>query len=168
MSKQGLLFGEEPLGRTLADARAEVLANREDGIECPCCDQFVKVYRRSITADSAAWLVLLVNAYRREPRYYHVGGLRGITQATGDRAKLRYWGLIEQRPKCDKADAGKRTSGYWKPTQQGMDYVDGNGTLPRHAYVVDGTVLGYSDERRDLQDCLGNRFDFGKLMRGEL
>ena len=168
MSKQGIMFDEQPPERTLRSARDEVFANRDDGIDCPCCEQFVKVYNRAITNDSAAWLVLLVKAFRTDARYYHVGELRGITQATGDRAKLRYWGLIEARPKDDsKADASKRTSGYWRPTERGMQFADQTITLPRHAYVVDATVLGYSEERRGITECLGKKFDYYELMRGE-
>ncbi len=45
--------------RSLADAIDYVLANRYEGVTCPCCTQSAKVYRRRINAPVAAWLIAL-------------------------------------------------------------------------------------------------------------
>ena len=89
--------------QTLSKARAMVKSNREDGITCPCCDQFAKVYKRTITSTMARWLITLVKNFEEERRYFSVSEpwSLNINKGTGDVAKLAMWDLIESQPKDD-------------------------------------------------------------------
>ena len=169
MINQGLLFGEEPLGRTLADARAEVLANREDGIECPCCNQFAKVYRRTVTSTMARWLIELVRRHRIDGEWQSSSSMwsLSISRGSGDVAKLMYWGLIERDAK-DEEDTIRKTSGMWRPTHLGSDFVDGCHSVPRHALIYASALIGFDGDFIGVRDAIGNKFDYSKLMRGEL
>ena len=63
------------------------------GAFCPVCKRFTKVYRRTITASMAKFLVDFWNEHK-DFNYHHVG--RNYRRC-GDYAKLSYWNLIEAR-----------------------------------------------------------------------
>ena len=46
----------------------------------------------------------------------------------GDYAKLRYWDLIE--PKPGTSDRGGRTNGFWRLTNKGRAFVNGEIAVP--------------------------------------
>lgn len=155
------------MSESLDDARERVIRGREttDGIVCPCCDQFVKVYKRRIKAMEAAWLCKLVRQYQREQRYYHIDEMRPFSR--GDEAKLLHWGLI-----VDKLteDTQKRRSGLWIPTEKGIDFVHGRTRVVKHLFLFNQEPLGFADptDTVSIRDCLKVAFDYEKLMNGEL
>ena len=77
------------------------------GTRCPCCGQYVKLYKRSITA-TMAWTLLRM--YRSSLLdWVHVPTLlRARGRLSGDHAKLAYWGLIQEAtiPREDGGKAG--------------------------------------------------------------
>lgn len=52
--------------QTLAEARAHVIANRDEGTMCPCCGQLAKVYRRKLNASMALSLVWIYQYFEEE------------------------------------------------------------------------------------------------------
>jgi hypothetical protein len=150
----------------MAAARLYVRENLETGIECPCCGQFAKEYRRQIHSTMAAWLCDLVRRWTFERRAYHVGEcgprLRSRTGG-GDEAKLRYWKLIEEIPK-DPENTATRTSGYWRPTKAGIYFAHRAASTPKYCYVFDTKVLRFDGPRITIVDALGNKFNYAELM----
>ena len=160
--------------RTLKQAKAQLMRDRFEGVVCPCCEQYAKVYKRTITASMALWLIWLVQSYRREKRWYHVRECLPFfarskkaagTAYTGDYAKLLHWGLLRQ---CTEEVEGKKSSGLWKPTRKGYRFALGRITVPRHAYLYDGHCIELSGPAITITDALGTKFDYEKLMRGDL
>jgi len=108
-------------------------------------------------------LVKLVRHFERHPKtkWLHVPNfLEGVkassgfvaTRSQGDWAKLRFWGLIEERDDI--------RVGYWRPTQAGIDFADGVSVEPRYAYVINNSVVEWSDEKTDIYAALGNKFSY--------
>jgi hypothetical protein len=151
----------------LLEAKELVEISKDNGIDCPCCGQFVKRYKRVINAQMAAALVAV---YKHEPNeFFHVGRFI-ITQGHlrtsggGDFAKLRYWGLIEAQ--IGFREDGCKHNGHFRMTQKGRDFVQNKKRVESHVYLYDGQLEGFSDSFIDIETALGKKFNYSELMRG--
>ena len=149
--------------RLLDDARADVAAGLTDGVDCPCCGQFAKLYRRHLNAPMAVVLIWLVRAYRADPRWYHIKEFPEVQnrKAGGDFAKLIHWGVVEQQANEDDT---KRTSGMWRPTEAGTLFAQDETKTARFALIYNGELRGWSDDTTTIRRALGVHFDYAELM----
>lgn len=130
------------------------------GVKCPCCQQSVKMYKRQITANVARDLMRLVRESDGE-WWLHRKTFMVLSGAGGDFAKLRFWGLVEEKT---NEETGKRTSGLWKPTVKGMDFINNRIRVPKYAYLYNQKFRGYGDETVNIIEVFGTRFDYSTLM----
>jgi hypothetical protein len=146
---------------SLGDARAWLRERVEEGAECPCCTQFAKVYKRSITSSQGRALVVQYRQFQRE--WAHLPELRMLQgpQHSNEEPKLRYWGLLEEE--SDRREDGGR-AGWWRLTELGERFVHEEVRVPKYARVYDGRCLGLKGDPVDIKDVLRNRFDLGELM----
>lgn len=152
--------------RTL-ETRAKQNDLPSHGLNCPECGQFVKVYKRVITSTMARWLISLVRKTEKDVRWYSVSEpwSLAICRGTGDIGKLAYWRLIEADENDDPA---KRTSGFWRPTREGFQFVYNIIRLPRNALVYDGECIAINGDPVSIKECLGNKFNYESLMSDQL
>lgn len=144
-------------GIGLAEAQDRVQQGREKGIDCPCCGQYVKIYKRKLNANMATFLASLVNIYEYTHEWvpYSKCKFRGR-----DYNYITCWGLaLTGRDATGK----KRTTGLWKPTVKGIDFVHGTISVPTHVFLLDNEVQGFSSSTTFLADV--DRFNFSELMR---
>lgn len=146
---------------TIKEAKDFLRASYVRGATCPCCGLFVKLYKRKMGSVMARCLIRLSHL----DGYVHVREIvQGISDTgTNDFSKLLYWGLIEELP---NKDAKKKTSGYWRITPKGRDFVNRRIMVPRHVFVFNAVALKFSDETTSIIDALGAKFDYHELMRG--
>lgn len=148
---------------TLEDAKQYTREHWEKGVRCPCCDQLVKLYKRPLYSTIAADLIRLYKLNHSE--YHHIAKILGNNRSGGgDFAKLIYWELVEELEK-DPEDTTARTSGMWKITQKGKDFVKDMVNVPSHALIYDGRFLGFTKETIDIKQALGKKFDYEELMK---
>ncbi len=145
--------------------------NMEDGTICAVCNQNVKMYLKSIDAEMGKCLITLFILDFEKPtrEWWHVGTeIKVPFKVSGSFAKMRYWGLIEQRPKKAGEKSSKRTTGMWRITQQGRDFVSLNITLQKYVKLYNGVSYGLEEgedkKSLSMMDVLGNRFDYNELM----
>jgi len=152
-----------PLRRTSLDrARLKVQQNLGTGIECPCCRQFCKIYKRKLNSGMARSLIWLVRTYLRGKDWINVPKRApGYVVSNRDYAKLAHWELIEQMPNTDPT---KRTSGMWRPTQGGIDFVFGRISVAARVHLYNNEVVGFSSKRTTIEEALGDKFDYQELM----
>lgn len=131
-------------GKTVVQAQQEMQAQyqRDGKARCPCCDGHVEPYPFTMNFWSLEGLKFIVSEWRMlDPS---PTAPKGIVMNTHPRlnpkilrdrnfAKLKHWGLLE------KIGARRQKYIMWKPTQKGMDFVDGKISLP-------DTVLIYNDK----------------------
>lgn len=147
---------------TIKEAKEHLQLNAQKGSECPCCHQFVKVYKRKLSSVMARMLIRL---HMLGPGHHHVLQIvTGISDTgTNDFSKLRYWGMIEERKNDDK---DKRTSSYWKITPSGSQFVNKWGEVPMYAFIYNKRCLRMSiDERTNIIKALGSKWSYKELMR---
>jgi hypothetical protein len=151
---------EKATERQLSSAIVEVSDGLEDGIACPCCGQLAKMYARPITPAMGAWLVSLVcAAANRRGKWLHVKHSLLRQTRGGDYAKLLYWELIKKRPPSGK----KKRSGFWQPTEKGIDFVNGRVLVPRKALIYDEVHVGFMGGSVSIEDVLSEHFDVESL-----
>jgi hypothetical protein len=144
----------------------------EEGAECPACGQLVKHYRRPLTVGMAYTLVLLE---RRAPNeWVHVldfmQGLNlkpkvGTALGSGDYAKLRFWGLLEDYQST--RDDGSTRNGWWRITEDGKRFVRGELKVASHAVVFNDKLIELDSSKLvGIRDALGKKFNYDELMAG--
>jgi hypothetical protein len=145
---------------SLMAARSFVAANVEKGIACPCCDQFVRLYKRKLNTNMARFLCSLVRLSLRRGRDAWVS-FKDCDFDGRDYPYVALWGLAETR---SNDDASKKNSGQWKPTQKGIDFVLAGLRVPSHVHVLNNRVVGWSDDTVDVKSALGAAFNYDELM----
>lgn len=169
----------DPETTLLSVAKAYLKDRAKQGASCPCCDQWVQLYEREIHGSMARVLIILHRHFLREnPMWIHVPSFLedlsvqlGAAVRGGDWAKLRYWGLIEEKPKetkpAKRKDGSKRV-GFYRVTEKGHAFAKGEIKVPRAALVYNERHLGFSADREvSIVDCLGKEFNYDELMSGK-
>jgi hypothetical protein len=147
-------------GRTLVEAAAEFELHVEDGIHCPVCGRYGKVYRRPLNSSQARKLIA---AYRRHgDAWFNLPALLADLKLPGrDESALRYFRLLEDSLEV-RADGGR--AGVWRVTDKGAAFVRETLKVPRYAVVRNGSVLRLEGEDVGIRDVLGAGFDLHELM----
>lgn len=154
-----------PVNATLEDAKKLLRENWHVGLDCPACTQYVKKYERKLNTGITLFLIGL---YRIDPEginYHHAKEVLeriGAFTTSRDYSILEYWKLIEPELNTDEE---KRTSGYWKITQLGRDFVEGKETVLSHAQIFNNKGYGLVGAPIDIRTALGNKFNYEELMQ---
>lgn len=142
-------------GFTLAQARKWLGDRLDKGETCPCCDQFAKIYKRAITKNMANILTVLpTRDAEGEPVWFK--GSEAVKDNSGDLAKLRYWGLIEEE-KERRPDGGR--SGWWRVTPLGRKFLMGKVTVSKYAVLYNGKLIDFEGAQVNIRELLPFRFD---------
>lgn len=165
-SKESNQFNKQ----TVHEAKKWLQGMMNTGATCPCCGQYAKLYRRKITSTMAKCLVMIHRFFQaNKVQFIHVPNFlvkfkNDGSVAGGDVAKLKHWGLLE--PVVNERMDGSNRAGFYKITQLGKDWVDGNVSVPKYAYIYNQKLYKLSEEKVFIKDALGDRFDYRELMRG--
>lgn len=151
-------------GHTLKQARDYVFSHWDmgkDAASCPCCDQQVRRYPRTINSTQARSLIKLVRLYERDCAFHHT---REIKDCATDFGQLAHWGLILE---LKNEDTGKRNSGFWIPSLLGYDFVYNKAKVPSTVLIYNQINYGYQQPKImiGIADSLGKNFDYEELMR---
>lgn len=159
---------------TLEEAKKWLRVRFGKGAACPCCNQFVKLYKRSFNK-SMAYVLLLIECYFRGDaveEWLHVPSYiaemvadnpRRAAAVRGDWAKLKLWGLIEEKPEV--RDDGSPRAGYWKMTALGRQFAKRQVKVPSHVYIYNGEPLKRTIEHEiTIDEALGTEFRYDEIM----
>ena len=148
---------------TIKEVKKYLHDNFETGAKCPCCGQFVRLYSRRLYISA---MLRLIELYKLGGGYHHMNEInKKITEtAGGDFAKLRFWGLIIEKPKDNEE---KRTSGYWAITEKGKQFVRGEISLQERIKLYNQKCYGFEGDFIMIGDVLGTKFNYQELMYGE-
>lgn len=155
---------DQPLRRSILWLSERLLAG--ESTSCPCCGQFAKVYKRKITTAMAR---VLIEMYRRGGEHRDWVSLPTICNdlrigSRGDQSATTRWRLIERRP--GQRDDGAKSTGWYRLTPLGVDFVRGVAKVPKYVRVYDNRVLETLGTQVSIRNALGVRFDYSDLMAG--
>jgi len=138
-----------------------------DGGYCPVCDRWGKINKVKLTsgmARSLAWLVSKsagaengwVNTRDDVPLFMLRSNSIG---------HLKHWNLVQAR----EPDTSKvKTSGVWRATLDGHDFVHSRLTVPAHVFVYNDAVVRASIDFVGIVDCFTEYFDYREVMNSYL
>jgi hypothetical protein len=177
----GMIFEADPNVTTVAQAVdwLRVQSKTKKGARCPCCKQYVKIYKRALGAPMARWLIWLVRTWMHKfelpmLKFSNNSAWVDIRLAPvrgGDYAKLVHWGLIEHKLDVVEKDNGAKDtkdSGYWRPTFAGIDFVKGALRVPSHVYLYDNLKLGQETREITIMEALGKKWSYEELMNAPI
>lgn len=142
---------------TIEEAKKDLRKNFERGTSCPCCGQFVKLYKRKLNSGMASTLIRIYKHAKYE--WIHVKDMLRMNKYKNshDWTLLKEWGFIESN------DA----AGEWKITNKGVEFIKGTSTAPSHVHIYNKTTVGFSSTQTDIKESLGNHFNYEELMSYE-
>jgi hypothetical protein len=156
---------------SISEAKAKLFQKDiiKKGRPCPVCQQNVKMYWKKIDSQMAYHLIKIHKLSKTvNKEYFHVENDLDIPLKVGGAwAKLRWWGLIEEKPK-DADNTTSRTSGYWKITDRGIRFVTKQMTLPMYVKLYNGKARGSDGKQVTIEDCLADKFNYVELINNPL
>lgn len=161
-------MSEIPEFETLEEVRLFLRENWGKGVNCPCCRQRVQLYKPKLYSTQCVCLINLNRERLAGNEWVHVDkfdyyNTEGKGRARGHNfSEIRYWGLIEQQPASE--DSKTRTSGCWRITQKGIDFVNGKITVQERIRVFNATFYGFEGKQITIKEAMGNKFDYNELM----
>ena len=133
---------------------------------CPCCQRQATIWRMSVHSTLCHMLIWL---YKESMKAHAVGsGLVHIEQfrpnkRTGnDFSIVKHWRLAEAKEAAPDED--KNSSGYWRLTSSGIDFVLGRIPIRKHLFIFDNKIVKSSDDQIFIADALGKKFSYAELM----
>jgi hypothetical protein len=149
---------------TLAEAQQAMLGGMDKGTYCPCCGRYAKVYRRKLTSAMARDLIYFYRHSVENPGWFHaLTVLNDFRVQRSDYDKLVHWGFLEK--KGEAKEDGNPSSGYFRITQRGCDFVEGRLRVPSHIQVFHKEFYGYAvGGTVSIREALENHFNYDELM----
>lgn len=151
----------------IEEAKQYLRDNWEDGIECPCCHQNVKLYKRKINTGMCLFLIELYKLNQQEQKSYFAGDiLNNIKSGTKslDYSVMKWWGLIISEKNYDET---KKRSGYWILTEKGHNFIDGIISIPEKVLLYNNKRIGFGEDFITIKKALGNKFNYKELMENK-
>jgi hypothetical protein len=144
------------------DVKESFESKLDAGAKCPCCTKFAKRYPRKLNSSMARALIWMVIEFTGDWIDMPIRSPRWI-QRTKQFPTLRWWGLVERRP---NTDPDTKHSGFWRPTEAGIDFANNETEVPQTAVTYDGVLLHLEGPMIDVREALGTKFNYADLMRG--
>lgn len=152
------LFGE-----SLAEARirADQEAQEPGGTRCPCCLQHYQLYNRRYNYQMARALVWYVKAAGRDRIWLHYRSGPDWLLGSREFTKNKHWDLLERQP---HQNGVSKTSGVWRPTRKGQEFVFRNISIPERALICRDKVREFTEATIEIDDVRHVHFNYWELM----
>lgn len=149
---------------TIEDAKKDLRANwhKPKGVECPCCGQLVKLYKRKLNSGMAVTLIRIYQHHGINNVNVKEFLLKNGFKNNHDWTLLRHWKMIQEVP--DDKDPEKKSSGVWHITETGLKFLSNEYTAPTHILIYNNKLQGFSSETLRIEDSLGYKFNYKELM----
>lgn len=152
---------------TIGEGKQWLRENFESGVNCPCCSQFVKLYKRKITSSMAYGLVLL-HKHHKVGDIVHLENffksLEGVPSSIrGDISKLRFWGLLEAIE--GEREDGNPSNGHYMLTAKGKDFAMDRINIPARVKIFNNRFFGFDGDEVGVRDVMQSQFDYDELLK---
>lgn len=129
---------------------------------CPCCRRYAQMYKRPIGPGQAIPLLAVFKKVGMDP-YREPEVLP--RKSEGQLTLTKHWGLVMPWECPSGVKDPKRQSRWWRITDRGKDWLEGEIRIAKYAYLFDDTHWKLEGPRITwLQAVRAPRFDLDKLM----
>ena len=130
---------------TVREAREYVKERIEEGVSCPCCGSWNRVYSRRLNRAKVRELREIFAFADDQGMLYDYVNIpaSGVSLRNREYPKLRFWGLLE--PRDPDVGSGEGT-GWWRVTPQGVAFVRGTLSLPNKVLEYRSRVLRVAED----------------------
>jgi len=143
-----------------------LLASRSEGTRCPCCDKFVKIYRRKFNSGMALTLIHIYQAARKTNNEWLNVAHHMLDKIPNwipyDYGKLVWWDLLKKHP--GKTDDGN-SKGLYRITRKGAQFVKKQIKIRSHAIEYMSNVQDFDGDQISIEQALGKKFNYNELMQ---
>lgn len=148
---------------TLKAAKQHLRNNFNKGTDCPCCGQFVKLYKRKLNSGMAYALLNIYRHHRQDQ--VNVKDFLRINKLPNnhDWTLLKYWKILEEVE--GDIPEEKKSNGIWKITDFGVEFLFGRVKVPSHVHLFNNKYQGHSDKEITIKEAFGNKFNYTELMQ---
>lgn len=148
---------------TLQEAKQYLRENWKEGVDCPCCTQFVKFYKRKINSGMTRNLISMYNTLPRG-EFFHVQNMFTEKKEHNGRnwTLFKYWSIVEEN--LNDSKIGAKTSGEWRITEKGILFVENKLQVPKFIKLYNNQSYGFEGEQVGIKECLGEKFSYDELM----
>lgn len=155
--------------KTLAEARQEYLRGLREGVDCPCCHRFGKIYRRKFNARMALCMIALYRLDVKESgRWVHVASEIPYAKRGSDYGMLPYWRFVEEHP--EEKDDHNPHNGQYRITFFGREFVLGRLRVRKYLYTYNNHPMDVDEaearETTDIKEALWHHFKYDELITG--
>ena len=150
--------------RVFREAKQNMELGLDKGTHCPLCNRFIKRYKRKMNSGMSRALIWLFGEHRETgKRWIRVADVAPThVRRSNEISRLCLWGLVKEKSLSDEED--RKTSGLYRITNDGEDFVNGKLEVPSHVFLVNNNVEGFSENRISIREALGSKFSYNELM----
>lgn len=129
---------------------------------CQKCHRKIITYKRTITGGMAVSLknINLLSIQNPDREFFHINEFLKEGGKHLDYSHLTYFGLISNKANFDST---KASSGFWKITQEGKEFLDGSLSVPKFMLVRLGFLIGASEEYVTINDIKNINFNLERI-----
>lgn len=152
------------IDRVLHTIREQFMDNiKHDGLVCPVCNRYAKMYRRKLNKTMAKGLIWLYRFREKNGPHEYVSFAKMPNELlrSNQLSTNRWWGLIERLPNDDPKT---KHSGMWRLTPKGANFVNGYIKVPSHVWHYNSIALKHDGDMISIDDALGEDFHYGEMM----
>jgi hypothetical protein len=154
----------------LSEAKDQLESKISEGVICPCCNQYAKLYKRKLSSSMTIALIEIFKAHKQIGfDYFHVEdyfkSLPNLPSSIrGDFPKLKHWNLIYGKEE-NREDSSPR-NGYYMISGRGIRFLRNQLSVPSHIFLYNNEVKDVSETLVSVTDCLGAKFNYHEMMGG--
>lgn len=150
---------------TIEEAKKYVRDHIEQGVLCPCCGQYCKLYKRKITSAMAWGLAMIYKRCKSTGvKVLHIENFFKSqdcpSSIRGDITKLRHWDFLVRRK-----DLG---AGIYELTDFGEQFVRNEIHVPRSVSIYNNKVYRWDKKHTTMRMSLKDKFDIDELLKNEV
>jgi hypothetical protein len=137
------------------------------GLRCPCCGRYAKIYKRRL---NAGIILNLVKAYKQFGTAAFDLPVELPERDSSTITTAKHWKLIVRRSDLDtKRDNPKRRRGestvMWQITEYGEEFINGELDVRTYAKLFDDEARAFCGSKRGIRALLEMEgFDYDELM----
>lgn len=143
-----------------------------EGILCPTCMRDGRMNRYHLNAMQGVGLIALANKTAKTGEEFHhidtldvwrssvSGEMKKVSGFGGQFASCSRWGLISDSV---NDDPDKKTSGFWKLTPNGWEFVLKRMKIHKYCFSYENTIFGFWGEMQTIDHLLGKHWSYAEL-----